>query len=102
MRWQEVESDSRARVSAEQHGVGGQVVEAGPVTGKDHMAGTQCRRENTTRKLCVRGRWGSCLAGLEDPVRCLDLFYRQKRRPCLQDIKLSCFRKIFLPVGGKD
>lgn len=77
-------------------------MEAGPVTGKNLVAGIQCRHENTARKLSVRERWGSCLVGLGDPVKRLDLFYRQKGGLGCQTIKLSCFRKIFLTVGRKD
>lgn len=50
---------SQGKRKAARHG--GWVVEAGPVTGKDHVAGIQCRHENTARKLSVRERWGSCL-----------------------------------------
>lgn len=78
MRWQEAGEDSRARVSAEKLGMGGRVVETGRVTGKNHVAGIQCRHENTARKLSDRERWWSCLTGLGDLIKRLDLFYRQK------------------------
>lgn len=57
---------------------GGRVVETGQVTGKNHVAGIQCRHENTARKLSDRERWWSCLTGLGDLIKRLDLFYRQK------------------------
>lgn len=72
------------------------------MTGKNHVAGIQCRHENTARKLSDRERWGSCLTGLGDPIKRLVLFYRQKGGPGCQAIRLSCFRKIFFTVGRKD